>query len=91
MPAVLQFMLMLPGADERDYSSLRYVLYGASPISTAVLADAMRTFGCGFLQAYGLTETTGTVVLLPPDDHDPDGPNAHRLRAAGQGRSPASS
>jgi acyl-CoA synthetase (AMP-forming)/AMP-acid ligase II len=23
-------------------------------------------------------------VLLPPEDHDPDGPNAHRLRAAGK-------
>ena len=82
VPAVLQFMLMLPNAKERDYSSLRFVLYGASPISTAVLADAVRTFGARFLQAYGLTETTGTVVLLPAEDHDPDGPNAQRLRAA---------
>jgi long-chain acyl-CoA synthetase len=84
VPAVLQFMLMLPRAKERDYSSLRYVLYGASPISTAVLADSIRTFGCKFVQAYGLTETTGTVVVLPPEDHDPDGPNAHRLRSAGK-------
>jgi long-chain acyl-CoA synthetase len=84
VPAVLQFMLMLPNAKDRDYSSLRYVLYGASPISTAVLAESVRTFGAQFLQAYGLTETTGTVVLLPADDHDPDGPNAHRLRAAGK-------
>lgn len=84
VPAVLQFMLMLPGAQERDYSSLRYVLYGASPISSAVLTDAMRTFGAKFLQAYGLTETTGTVVLLMPEDHEPDGPNAHRLRSAGR-------
>ena len=34
------------------------------------------------MQAYGLTETTGSVVPAP-GDHDPDGPNAHRLRAAG--------
>jgi acyl-CoA synthetase (AMP-forming)/AMP-acid ligase II len=84
VPAVLQFMLMIPEARARDYTSLRYMLYGASPISTQVLADAVRTFGCNFMQAYGLTETTGTVVLLPPEDHDPDGPNAHRLRAAGK-------
>jgi len=84
VPAVLQFMLMLPDAKEHDYSSLQWVLYGASPISTAVLTDAIRTFGARFLQAYGLTETTGTVVLLAADDHDPDGPNAHRLRAAGR-------
>ena len=48
-----------------------------------MLSDSIRTFGCEFLQAYGLTETTGTVVLLPAADHDPAGPNRHRLRAAG--------
>ena len=36
------------------------------------------------MQAYGLTETSGGVVLLYPDDHDPGGPLAHRLRAAGR-------
>ena len=44
----------------------------------------MKTFGCRFAQAYGLTETTGAIVTLPPEDHDPDGPNRHRLRAAGK-------
>jgi long-chain acyl-CoA synthetase len=38
-------------------------------------------FGCGFVQQYGMTETTGTVVYLPPEDHDPAG-NA-RMRSAG--------
>jgi long-chain acyl-CoA synthetase len=40
-------------------------------------------FGCKFWQAYGLTETTGAVVNLPPEDHDPQGPNRHRLRSCG--------
>ena len=83
VPAVLQFMLAAPGVADRDFSSLHALLYGASPISEKVLADSIRTFGCQFVQAYGLTETTGTVVLLPAEDHDPDGPNTHRLRAAG--------
>ncbi len=65
VPAVLQFMLAVPGVNERDFSALRALLYGASPISEQVLSDSIRTFGCEFLQAYGLTETTGTVVLLP--------------------------
>ena len=43
---------------------------------------SIEVFGCRFLQAYGLTETDGAVVLLPPEDHDVGGPNAHRLRAA---------
>jgi long-chain acyl-CoA synthetase len=83
VPAVLQFMLAVPGVADHDYSALHALLYGASPISEQVLSDSIRTFGCEFLQAYGLTETTGTVVLLPAADHDPDGPNRHRLRAAG--------
>jgi long-chain acyl-CoA synthetase len=84
VPAVMQFMLMIPECREADYSSLELLVYGASPISTEVLTDAMRTFGCRFMQAYGMTETTGGCVLLAPEDHDPDGPNAHRLRAAGK-------
>ena len=38
----------------------------------------------GFMQAYGLTETTGQVVSMAPDDHDPGGERAHLLRAAGK-------
>lgn len=83
VPAVLQFMLMVPGADTADYSSLQVLVYGASPISEEVLAKSVRLFGCKFWQAYGLTETTGAVVNLPPADHDPDGPNKHRLRSCG--------
>ena len=48
-----------------------------------MVQKAIDTFGCKFWQAYGLTETTGTVVNLPPEDHDPGGPNTHRLRSCG--------
>jgi long-chain acyl-CoA synthetase len=84
VPAVLQFMLMVPGVQDADFSSLELILYGASPISEKVLTEAVRTFKCKFVQAYGLTETTGAIVSLPAEDHDPEGPNAHRLRAAGK-------
>jgi long-chain acyl-CoA synthetase len=83
VPAVLQFMLMVPGVDQADFSSLRVLVYGASPISEEVLARSVTTFGCKFWQAYGLTETTGAVVNLPPADHDVNGPNRHRLRSCG--------
>ena len=84
VPAVLQFMLMMPNVGEIDFSSLKYILYGASPISVEVLAKSIETFKCKFIQAYGLTETTGAIVGLMPEDHDPHGPNAHRLRSAGR-------
>ena len=83
VPVALQFMLMMPNAATADFSSLKVLVYGASPISEEVLAQSVRTFGCKFWQAYGLTETTGAVVNLPPSDHDPEGPNRHRLRSCG--------
>jgi long-chain acyl-CoA synthetase len=83
VPAVLQFMLLVPGARDADYSSLQVLVYGASPISEEVLANSVRVFNCKFWQAYGLTETTGAVINLAPHDHDPDGPNKHRLRSCG--------
>jgi long-chain acyl-CoA synthetase len=84
VPALFQAMLAVPGVAEQDYSSLQSLIYGASPISETLLAEAVRTFGCDFLQAYGMTEGGGTIVLLGPEDHDPDGPNRHRLRACGR-------
>lgn len=47
------------------------------------MAASIRTFGCRFVQAYGLTESTGTIIYLPAADHVPDGPKRHRLRAIG--------
>jgi len=84
VPTMLQLLTAVPGAAERDYSALRSIAYGASPITTPVLKAALRTFHCSFFGVYGLTESTGGVVHLEPEDHDPDGPRAHLLRSAGK-------
>lgn len=84
VPAMIQFMLQAPGARQADYSSLKGISYGASPISDKVLVEALKTFRCDFMQVYGLTETTGAITMLPPEDHHPDGPKRHLLRSAGK-------
>jgi acyl-CoA synthetase (AMP-forming)/AMP-acid ligase II len=84
VPAMIQFMLQVPGVQTRDLSSLRMISYGASPISDRVLVEAMRVFGCDFLQVYGLTETCGAVTALRAHDHATEGPKAVLLRSAGQ-------
>ncbi|HEX5267275.1 MAG TPA: long-chain-fatty-acid--CoA ligase [Acidimicrobiales bacterium] len=84
VPALLQVLCAVPGAAERDYSDLRAIMYGASPITDRALTVAMETFGCDFVQLYGLTETTGAVTQLDAADHDPGGPRAHLLRSAGR-------
>ncbi len=73
VPAVLNSILNHPAAAEADLSSVRQVLYGASPIPLDVLRRAMAKFNCQFVQCYGATETCGTVVYLPPEDHDVNG------------------
>ena len=84
VPAVLQVLIGMPGAADADFSSIRSIVYGASPITEAVLVGAMKAFGCGFCQVYGLTETTGAITVLGPEDHDPGGPRANLLRSAGR-------
>jgi len=81
VPAALQIVVRQPRAREVDFSRLKYILYGASPIPLDLLRECMEVFGCGFCQQYGMTETTGTIVYLPPEDHDPAG--NPRMRAAG--------
>jgi acyl-CoA synthetase (AMP-forming)/AMP-acid ligase II len=71
VPAVILFLLQHPKAKTTDFSSLKNISYGASPISDEVLLGAQRTFGCEFLQVYGLTETTGGGTFLSPEDHHP--------------------
>jgi long-chain acyl-CoA synthetase len=82
VPAALQIVLQHPRAASADYSRIRYIVYGASPIGQALLRDAIAVIGCGFVQAYGMTETSGTVVALGPEDHSLE--DDRRMGAAGR-------
>ena len=84
VPAVLQMMCAVPGADDRDYSSLRSVAYGASPITSAALKRSLEVFKAPLFQVYGMTETTGAITELSSGDHDPGGPREHLMRSAGK-------
>jgi acyl-CoA synthetase (AMP-forming)/AMP-acid ligase II len=68
-PVMINALLQTPGVADADFSSLKTVSYGASPISEAVLARATDVFGCGFIQFYGMTETTGAGTTLAPAEH----------------------
>ena len=83
VPVALLFLTLVPGVEDIDYSSLKVIAYGASPISEDLLVRCIEIFKCGFYQVYGLTETTGTITMLTPDDHlDLD--HRERLRSAGK-------
>ena len=83
VPAVIQFLLMTPGVESTDFTTLRALVYGASPITDKVLVQGLEMFGCEFIQVYGLTETTGAITQLDGVDHDPaNRPNL--LRSCGK-------
>jgi acyl-CoA synthetase (AMP-forming)/AMP-acid ligase II len=70
VPAMIQFCLSaVPDVAQRRYGGLRTILYGAAAISEAVLRRAIETFGCEFVQGYGMTELTACATLLLPQDH----------------------
>ncbi|MFD5543438.1 long-chain-fatty-acid--CoA ligase [Streptomyces sp. NPDC127079] len=80
VPAMLRMMLAEPGVTPADFTTLRKIVYGGSPISEALLEASLALFGSEFAQIYGLTETGNTAVCLPPADHVPGHP---RMKAAG--------
>ncbi|MCE8537998.1 AMP-binding protein [Ruegeria pomeroyi] len=83
VPAVVQALLNAPQVADADMSSLELLMYGASPMGDVLLRRAIETLGCNFMHAYGMTESSGTVVCLGPEWHDPDGPNSHLLKSCG--------
>ena len=85
VPAVIQSIVSAPEIEHVDVSSLMLINYGAAPISEAVLTRAIAVLGCEFTQSYGMTETAGTIVSLPPSDHQPNDPDrVALLRSCGK-------
>ncbi|HVT34340.1 MAG TPA: long-chain fatty acid--CoA ligase [Nevskiaceae bacterium] len=81
VPTMIQMLVDHPRLPEFDLASLRRVLYGASPISEALLARAMaRLPNAGFIQCYGQTEMSPIVTVLSAADHL----EGKRLRSAGR-------
>jgi acyl-CoA synthetase (AMP-forming)/AMP-acid ligase II len=81
VPAVILFLLQHPKSEETDFTSLRQVVYGASPIAEDTLIKAIETMQCDFWQVYGLTETCGMATTMTPEYHDPA---KGKLRSCGQ-------
>lgn len=81
VPTMINFLLHAPSCAATNFSSLETIVYGASPISPDLLERAIARFGCSFIQAYGLTETTGAICYLSAQDHVP---GSERLKSAGQ-------
>lgn len=83
VPAVLLAICQQLETAPADLTAMTEMYYGASPIPLDVLRRSMRAFpNASFIQCYGATETCGTVVYLPPYDHDVNG--NQRMRGCGK-------
>ncbi|NEM05440.1 long-chain-fatty-acid--CoA ligase [Geodermatophilus normandii] len=71
VPTMIQLVVDHPRVDEFDLTSVRLVLYGASPVSDALLGRAMKALpNARFVQAYGMTELAPAATVLTPEDHE---------------------
>jgi len=69
-PTVIYRLLDIPDlAGKVDFSSLKYFLYGAAPMSVEKLKLAIKTFGPVMTGGYGQTECPLSISLLPPREH----------------------
>ena len=86
-PTAIYSMLAHPEVEEHDYSSLRYFLYGAAPMSTDKLREARRVFGPVMTQFFGQSEAPMICTFMSPEDHEEafnDPAKADRLASAGR-------
>jgi len=80
VPTMIQMLVEHPHFETTDVSTLRRVIYGASPMPRPVIERAMRVWGRErFWQYYGQTEIPLCIAVLRPEDHTGD-----RLAACGQ-------
>jgi len=84
VPTMLRMVLDHEDFSRHDLSSLRCLIYGASPMDGGLMDRALEQLpGTGFLQVYGMTELAPVVTALPPRYHTPEGRRPDKLAAAG--------
>ncbi len=85
VPTMIGMLLQNPDLEHTDTSSLGRLIYGASPITQAVLKEAMAKMPqTRFIHAYGQTELAPLVTLLGSDYHVLEGPKAAKIRSVGR-------
>ncbi|MCG8535844.1 MAG: long-chain-fatty-acid--CoA ligase [Pseudomonadales bacterium] len=82
VPTMINLIASSGKIKDFDVSSVKRMLYGASPMPEAVLISAMEQMpNAMFAQGYGQTEASPIITALAPEFHVPGG---DKLRSAGR-------
>ena len=85
VPTMITMMLATPAIKGANFSSLKSMIYGASPMPYGTLIAAMEKMPTvGFMQAYGQSEMSPLISILSAEYHVLEGPKAGKLRSAGR-------
>jgi long-chain acyl-CoA synthetase len=94
VPTMLDRIITVLESADHPLPTLRTLAYGGSKVGLPLVRKALDLLpGVGFVNAYGLTETSSTIAVLTPDDHriahaavkgGADHPAARRLGSVGQ-------
>ncbi|ULN46072.1 fatty acid--CoA ligase family protein [Mycolicibacterium goodii] len=70
VPTMLDRIVTELETTDADLPTLRNLAYGGSKVALPLVRKALELMpGVGFVNAYGLTETSSTIAVLGPDDH----------------------
>jgi acyl-CoA synthetase (AMP-forming)/AMP-acid ligase II len=90
VPTMLDRIVATLEREPVELPALRNLAYGGSKVGLPLVRKALDLLPhVGFVNAYGLTETSSTIAVLTPDDHrdahgNPDETVAKRLGSVGQ-------
>ena len=90
VPTMLDRIVTVLEAEAIELPTLRNLAYGGSKVALPLVRKALGLLpDVGFVNAYGLTETSSTIAVLTPDDHRialaaSDDAVARRLGSVGQ-------
>lgn len=90
VPTMLDRIVTALEAAGLELPTLRNLAYGGSKLALPLVRKALQLLpNVGFVNAYGLTETSSTIAVLGPDDHREalaaeDAAAARRLGSVGQ-------
>jgi acyl-CoA synthetase (AMP-forming)/AMP-acid ligase II len=86
-PTVIYRLLDIPDLGRTiDFSSLKYFMYGAAPMSVEKLKQAIAVIGPVMTGGYGQTEAPASISYLSPGEHFEDGRLASDERLSSVGR-----